>query len=268
MKRLKKYLLHAALILAILYAATLGALYFSQETLLFHPQVLAADYAFHFPAPYREIRLPVAGAELHGLHFRHENPQGAIVFFHGNAGSLAHWGKIGARLAALGYDCYLFDYRGYGKSSGSLRSEAQMLADVEAMMAYIRRDSGNKPLTLIGYSLGSGMAAYAAAHYPVERLILVSPFYTLRGLIQEKYPIVPAPLIKYPLPSAEYLTQSAKTPLLLIHGRRDTLIPLAHSHRLRAQFSDRASLHELDAEHGDIGNDPVIWKVIGETLRQ
>lgn len=108
MKRLKRYLLRAALILATLYAATLGALYFAQETLLFHPQILAADYAFHFPAPYREIRLPVAGAELHGLHFRHENPQGAIVFFHGNAGSLAHWGKIGAQLAALGYDCYLW----------------------------------------------------------------------------------------------------------------------------------------------------------------
>ena len=78
---------------------------------------------------------------------------------------------------------------------------------------------------------------------------------------------MPAPLIKYPLPSAEYLTQSAKTPLLLIHGRRDTLIPLAHSHRLREEFPDRTTLHELDAGHGDVWNDPVIWKVIGETLR-
>jgi len=147
MKRLKKYLLCAALIIAGLYTATLGALYFAQETLLFHPQVLAADYAFHFPAPYREIRLPVAGAELHGLHFRHENPQGAIVFFHGNAGSLAHWGKIGARFAALGYDCYLFDYRGYGKSSGSLRSEAQMLADVLTM-----QEHSDKPLRQISYA--------------------------------------------------------------------------------------------------------------------
>ena len=267
MKRLKKYLLCAVLTVAALYAATLGTLYLVQEKLLFHPQTLAADYTFHFPVPYREIRLPVAGAELHGLHFRHENPQGAIVFFHGNAGSLAHWGNIGARLAALGYDCYLFDYRGYGKSTGRLRSETQMLADVDAMMAYIRRDSGDKPLTLIGYSLGSGMAAYAAAHYPVERLILVSPFHTLRGLIQEKYPIVPALLIKYPLPSAEYLAQSPETPILLFHGRRDTLIPPAHSHRLRAQFPDRTTLHELDAGHGDVWNDPAIWKVVGETLR-
>ena len=255
--------------LAALYAAVLCVLYFQQENLLFYPSKLPTRYTYAFRLPHEEIALPVNGAVLNGLHFRppQAHPKGAILFFHGNAGALDSWGEVAQRFAELGYDSYAFDYRGYGKSSGSLRSEVQMLADVEAMMAYIRRDSGDKPLTLIGYSLGSGMAAYAAAHYPVERLILVSPFYTLRGLIQEKYPIVPALLIKYPLPSAEYLTQSAKTPLLLIHGRRDTLIPLAHSHRLRAQFPDRASLHELDAGHGDIWNDPAIWKVIGETLR-
>lgn len=256
----KKILLRIIEFIAALYLLTLTALYCLQERLLFHPAPLAPNHSFHFAAPFAEIRLPADGATLHGLYFPATPPaKGRLLFYHGNAGSLDDWGSIAARFAALGYDSYAFDYRGYGKSGGRIESEAQLNADADRMAAYVQQQ-GDGRFAIVGYSLGSGLAARAAQKYRADTLLLAAPYERLDQLQQEKVPFVPHFLLKYHLPTAAYLADN-HSQITLIHGSRDTLIPPAHSHRLATQLKPGDAAFETDAAHGNLLADPQFWQI-------
>src|SRR5574337_564905 len=120
-----------ALTLGLAWGGALGALYLGQEGLLFHPQPLAQDVLLARGRPgdaqwVEEVRIPVPGAELHALHVRHPAPRGLIFFLHGNAGNVATWSSNLAYYRQVNFDLLLLDYRGFGKSSGRIDSEAQL----------------------------------------------------------------------------------------------------------------------------------------------
>ena len=254
----KKILLRIIEFIAALYLLTLTALYCLQERLLFHPAPLAPNHSFHFAAPFAEIRLPADGATLHGLYFPATPPRkGRLLFYHGNTGSLDDWGGVAARFAALGNDSYALDYRGYGKSGGRIESEAQLNDDADRMAAYVQQQ-GDGRFAVVGYSLGSGLAARAAQKYRADTLLLAAPYERLDQLQQEKVPFVLHFLLKYHLPTTDYLAHSQIT---LIHGSRDTLIPPAHSHRLATQLKPGDAAFETDAAHGNLLADPQFWQI-------
>lgn len=208
-----KKLLTVLITLAVVFVLLpLAVLYFTQERLLFRPAVLAQNYAFRFARPFEEIRLPAAdGTVLHGLHFAADAPaKGRLLFFHGNAGALDSWGEVAERFAALGYESYVFDYRGYGKSGGQIDNQDQLYADAERMAEYVRAQ-GEGRFVVVGFSLGSGLAARTAQQYRADSLLLAAPYEGLAVLQQEKAPFVPPFLIKYRIPSAEFLRAVAHT---------------------------------------------------------
>ena len=92
------------------------------------------------------------------------------MFFHGNFGDVSSWGAYGADFAALGYDFYIFDYPGYGKSDGKISSQQQLFASADAMSRYVLAQHSSKKLAMIGYSIGSGIAAQQAAKWDAARL--------------------------------------------------------------------------------------------------
>ena len=263
---MKKRLFQLFALIATLYAATSCALYTQQENLLFHPTKLPAHYAYTFRLPHEEIALPVNGAVLNGLHFRQPHGKGAILFFHGNAGALDSWGEVAQRFAELGYDSYVFDYRGYGKSSGQIRSQADLLADAERMAQYVRQRFPAEQIIVVGNSIGNGMAAHVAAQLRTPKLVLISPYLRLRDLIREKMPFVPPLLIKYPLPTADYLAATPNTQVLIFHGAHDTLIPATHGQRLAQTLGARAQYHELPAGHNDMFNQAALWHMLETAL--
>lgn len=250
---LKRPILCLLLILPLAMVITACAI---QEKLLFHPQPLPADYRFTVPAGYhfklREISLPVAGAHLSGLHLARANPRGALLFFHGNAGALDGWLAVVAPLTNLGWDVYLFDYRGFGKSSGTIKNQEQLLADSDAIYEWVRADFPG-PIVPVGYSIGSGLAAYQAQRRQAPAVILLAPYHSLEELIGEKAPWFPSFLLRYRLASADYL-RAAPSQVILMHGERDTLIPPEHSRRLQAQLGDRAQLILVAADHNSLLN--------------
>lgn len=108
---------------------------------------------------FQEINIPFGGGFINGLKFSAAEPKGAILFFHGNFGDVSGWGAYGADFAALGYDFYIFDYPGYGKSDGKITSQQQLFASADAMSRYVLAQHPPRKLAMIGYSIGSGSTA-------------------------------------------------------------------------------------------------------------
>lgn len=230
-------LFRAALNLAIWagagYVLLSVGLYLFQERLIFFPEKLPPDYEFAYDAPFEELALPVAGGALSALRFEAATPQGVILYFHGNAGSLAGWGDVGKALAAHGYDVVIVDYRGYGKSDGRINSEAVWLADADAVYAHVVERYGEERVILYGRSIGSTAAAYLAAQHRPRLLILEAPFYSLGDLARQAMPpVFPLRLLlKYDLPVHRWL-EEVESPVVIFHGTDDEVVPFDSSRRL------------------------------------
>ncbi len=236
---------------AALYAAVLALLWFGQERLIFLPAPLPATQALARDADVHERFVEVEGARLSVLELRLPQPRGVVFFLHGNAGNLASWFVNADFYRRAGYDLVMLDYRGYGKSSGRIESEAQLHADVRAVWQAVAPHYAGKRIVLYGRSLGTALAAALAAEVQPDLTLLVSPYQSMRALAAEHYPWVPAALLRYPLRTDEQI-ERIRTPVLLLHGDRDELIPLAHSEALQRR-APQARLHVVPGgAHNDL----------------
>ena len=219
---------------ALGYAGTLALMYGTQERLIFPGTPLAADYHFEFDRDQRfeELRVPVPGATLDALHFMQDKPRGLVFFVHGNAGNLATWTTGIDFYRRINYDLFIFDYRGYGKSTGHIESEDQLVADVRAAWDSIAPRYHDLPIIIQGRSLGTGLAARLARDVDPRLLVLVSPYTSLAALGKRQYPLVPAWLNRYPM-RTDALIGDIQCPILLVHGTADSLIPFTESEHLK-----------------------------------
>jgi pimeloyl-ACP methyl ester carboxylesterase len=217
--RLRPLMLLAALLI-VLYAAVIAALWWGQERLLFAPQTLPTDHRFDVGADVHDRFIDVPGARLHALHLKLPAPRGVVFFLHGNGGSLDNWFVNLEFYRRANFDLFMIDYRGYGKSSGRIASEAQLHADVRAAWDAIAPQYAGVKRVLIGRSLGTGLAAQLATQVNADGLILISPYRSMRALAGEIYPWVPGAALRYPLDTAAVLP-SLRMPLWLVHGQHD-----------------------------------------------
>src|SRR3954467_3652503 len=126
-------LLKALILLLIIYIFICITLYFFQERLIFFPNKLDKQFRFTFNQPFEELNIKTKdGKTLNGLLFLTDTSKGLIFYLHGNAGALNTWGEVAKKYTDLHYDMFMPDYRGYGKSEGSITSQAQLFEDVEA----------------------------------------------------------------------------------------------------------------------------------------
>ena len=221
------------------YAAVIALLAWQQEALLFQPQKLPADYAFNAGADVQESWVDVPGARLSALHLQLPKPDGVVFFLHGNGGNLADWFVNVDFYRRLNLDLYMIDYRGYGKSSGHIESQAQLMADVRTAWLGIAPRYAGLRRVFFGRSLGTGLAAELAASLSSNQAaelqpdltVLASPYTSMLALAQEHYPWVPAAVLRYPLRTDQALPRVHGS-VLLLHGERDTLIAPVHSQRL------------------------------------
>jgi uncharacterized protein len=261
-----KALLGAALTVALLYAALLVLVWWQQERLIFLPSALPAEHRFDVGADVHETWIDVPGARLHALHLRHREPRGVVFFLHGNAGNLDGWFVNADFYRRLNVDLFMLDYRGYGKSSGRISSQEQLQADVRAAWASIAPRYAGLRRVVFGRSLGSALAAGLAAEVQPELTVLVSPYESLAALAAEHYRWVPQSLLRYPLRTDEALAR-IKSPVLLLHGDRDTLIAPRHSERLLhiAPQAERVLIE--GAGHNDLQQFPAYLEAIAARMR-
>lgn len=221
MVRLKK----AVLFLLSAYLLISTMLYLLQEKLIFLPSKLPLDYTYSFTQPFEEINLTAPdGALLNGIHFKQKQPEGVIVYFHGNAGDLTRWGNIALFFVEKRYDVIIMDYRTYGKSTGKLSEEA-LFRDAQLFYEYALKHYDESGITLYGRSLGTGIATWVASNNTPFRLILETPYYSLLDLGQNRFPYLPVQwFLKYPLKTYEYIS-AVNCPIAFFHGTEDKVVP-------------------------------------------
>ncbi len=242
------------------YVLAIGWLYFFQESLLFQPVVIPAGQPLAALKTQgegvREFTVDVPGARLSGLQLKLPNPKGVVFFLHGNSGSLDSWFINTEIYRKSNMDLVMVDYRGFGKSTGQIGSEAQLRADVRAAYDFIAPQYVGKKLVIYGRSLGTGLAAGLSAdlyktHTIVDMTVLVSAYSSLRDLTMSIYPYVPQLVLRYPLRTDEILPL-VNSPVLLIHGDSDMFIPASHSRALKALLPQARLLLVKGAGHNDV----------------
>ena len=188
------------------------------------------------------------GERLHAWWIPHPGSRGSLLFSHGNAGSIAHRLESIEIFHELGLDVLIYDYRGYGRSSGT-PSETGVYEDAEAARAWLRERADPDRIVLFGRSMGGAVSARLAADESPNCLILESTFTSVPDLAAELYWWLPVRrLVRIRMDTLSYL-ECAAAPVLVVHSRDDEIVPFEHALALQQAAGGDARLLELHGDH-------------------
>jgi hypothetical protein len=198
------------------------------------------------------------GTSLHGwlIPKRGAKAKGTVVFSHGNAGSLGHHLGFVAWLAEAGYNVLMFDYRGFGKSGGSVDRRG-MVDDVKAAFAYAakRPDLDSRRLVSYGHSLGGAKSVTALGESPVKGLravVIDGAFASYQAMARIVAGQLGESLVTDELSPRDFVGKLSPVPLLVVHGTRDEVVPVSQGRQLFKAARQPKTLFEVEAgHHGD-----------------
>ena len=158
----------------------------------------------------------------------------AILYFGGNGDTVAR--------SAFAFDrffpdhtVYLVNYRGYGGSSGE-PSEKGICSDALAIFDQIR--SKHSDISVLGRSLGSGVATYLAAKREFEKLVLITPYDSAQSIVQERFPMYPMSILLKDKYDSVTRAKSIEAKTLVLIAEQDNVITMKHSQKLIDAFPD------------------------------
>ncbi len=242
---MKKIIIRILKIVVGLYVIVCVLLFLFQEKLIFFPQKLEKDYKFSFDQKFEEINIKTKDNKLlNGILFKADSSRGLIFYLHGNAGSLISWGNRAKTYTDLNYDVFMLDYRGYGKSEGSIDGQKQFFQDIQTSYDVLKNKYTEDKIIVLGYSIGTGLAAKVALTNNPRLLILQAPYYSLTDMMQHTYPIIPTFILKYKFETDDYI-KNCKMPIVIFHGDQDEVIYYGSSLKLQKEFKKQDTLITL-----------------------
>lgn len=193
------------------------------------------------------------GERLHAWYCRAGNPVASALFCHGNRGNLTISADVVPHLLKANLNVLLFDYRGYGKSTGT-PSYAGVLDDgVTAARYHDSIRPALLPSILYGYSLGGAVAGQIVSRHSFDGLILQSTFTNLTAMARLLHPRLPLHWLAGNLFDTLHSVRKLKIPMLVIHGSADEAIPSSMAHELFAASTAAKRLHIVEGGlHSDL----------------
>ncbi|MGB5750539.1 MAG: alpha/beta hydrolase [Desulfobacterales bacterium] len=195
-----------------------------------------------------------------------DKPRPVVIFGHGNGEIIDFWLEELQEFTRRGIALMLVEYPGYGRSSGYPSEESITQTFVTAYDRLTsREDVDPTRIVFFGRSLGGGAVCALARHKPSAALILMSTFTSAKSFAKKF--LVPPFLVRDPFDNLE-VVKNYPNPMLIIHGKNDTLIPYSHGKALHAA-ARRAEMITYNAGHNDCPPDwNVFWKDMEEFLRK
>ncbi|MDP2949423.1 MAG: alpha/beta hydrolase [Chloroflexota bacterium] len=208
----------------------------------------------HWGLAFEDVFLTASdGVRIHGW-FVPGRRDVTWLWFHGNAGNISHrLENLRLLHDELGVSVFIFDYRGYGRSQGS-PSEHGTYLDADAALTHLRSrpDVAQDRIIYFGRSLGAAVAVELATRHPPLALILESPFPSVPYMARRTYPFLPVwPLLRTRYDALAKIG-NVQAPLLVLHGDRDTIVPIEAGKRLFDAAREPKDLYPIrGAGHND-----------------
>ena len=222
-------------VITFFYCSIGIALFYLQGKFLFHPQPLPKDYVFKFEIPFKEATIPMNARDTLSLvQFFPEipAPRGVVLYFYGNRGNVNYYAKYVTNFTKKGYEVWIPDYPGFGKTNGKL-SEEMMYKEATEVYKLARSKFMVDSIIVYGKSLGTGFAAYIAAKQECRRLILETPYYSIPDLFSSYAPIYPTNRMShFKFPVGEYL-KDVEEPVTIFQGASDGVIFYRNASKLK-----------------------------------
>ena len=199
---------------------------FSEKGIVFFPDPHLIGTPADFGLDYEDAWFTAAdGVKLHGWWVPKPGAP-VLLWFHGNAGNISHrlenlkllWDELGVQI-------FIFDYREYGRSQGSINREGTFM-DAAAAYKYLTETRGipGTDIILFGRSLGTALATDLAIKMPTRALILESPFTNSQEMAKLYAPFLFDWRPKVPYENLGKIGY-VKVPVMVIHGSHDEIIP-------------------------------------------
>ncbi|MFZ4772554.1 MAG: alpha/beta hydrolase [Chlamydiia bacterium] len=253
--------------ICLLFVGNCIYLYNVQDSLIFAYKRLPKNHQFEMSAPFEERTYAVdQGINLSALYFpsqSKEEVKGVVLCFHGRGTNIGRdWGKTSTYFTSLGYDFIVYDYRGFGKSDGSI-STKNICSDPMKMVEIISSEYRDKKLIVYGCSLGTFFATYVSSIKKPDAMILEAPFYSMLDMACLTKPYIPRfllqKILKYPLKTNCYI-KKVDCPILIFHGTEDETVPFCESVRLFDIIKHKTSNQFIkieSANHSNLSNSPL-----------
>jgi len=205
----------------------------------------------HVRLAYEDVSFATRdGVTLSGWWIPSEIPRGTVLFCHGNGGNVSSCLDSAVIINALKLNLLIFDYRGYGRSSGS-PTEQGTYADADAAWEYLVNVRKIPPEQVVvwGRSLGGPIAAKTASSRQTGLVVLESTFTSLPELVADRFFRTPAwVLANYAYDTRQHLGKVA-APVLVIHSPDDEVVPFSHARRLFDAIGSPRSFVQISGDH-------------------
>ena len=254
---------------AVIYGGLCLFFYFFQDYFFFRPEMLPKNFEYRYPFPFTEHTFEMEdGGVINALQFKVPNSQGVVFYLKGNSRSLKGWGKFAKDFVSKGYDFFMIDYRGFGKSKGR-RTESILLNDAQTVYKWLSKEYPEEQIVVYGRSLGSGIGARLASWNDPRMLILDSPYFSFYHQIRQYGWWLPLRyLLRYQLRTDQFI-KKVTCPIYIIHGNKDRLISYAQGKRLHEISADRSTLITIDGGgHNNLPNFPEYHEHLYDILNE
>lgn len=223
---------------------------------VYHPSADLAASPQSLGRPFEDVFIPVEKEKIHAWYFPADRAPPparplAVMVCHGNAGNISYRLDLAALLLEARASVLLFDYRGYGSSSGKPGEEATY-KDAQAAYGWLRgKGFATNRIVAYGESLGGGVASELALREPLAGVVLQSTFTSIPDVGAELFPWLPVRWVG----TIKYDTRSKlpriKIPVLIIHSPNDNLIRFQHAQKNFAAANSPKYLCEIGGGHDD-----------------
>jgi len=245
--------LNVLLIVALTYALIVGLMYSFQERLLFLPSSTMMATPADRGLAYEDVNITTADdEELHAWWIPADDARGTLIVSHGNAGNISGRIDLARLFHELGLNVLLYDYRGYGQSTGRA-SEEGLYRDIEAVWSYITETRGIPPerIVLFGRSLGGAPSTYLATRESPGALVLDSAFTSVPDVAAHHYPFLPVRQLATLSFDNEARLPDVSVPVALLHSPTDEVIPFSHGERLYEVANEPKTFLRLEGGHNE-----------------
>lgn len=218
------------------YFAILGWIYLNQSSLLYFPNNEVSDVSTYNLNNTKEVFLVTDdGVKIQTWYHPATPGKPMMIWLHGNSYNLANKSNQLRQLLDMGYGFIAFSWRGFGKSEGAPTKEG-LYKDARAAVNFLSQ-IGYQPedAIIVGESLGSGIAVKMANEYKFKGVLLITPYTTIADRAQEIYWYLPVKSLVNDDFSCISGIDQIDTPLLIVHGTDDKVIPHQHSEALIAK---------------------------------